>query len=49
MFGFEEHTIRGLEKMRMRLTLAFIVMISHALGKVRENKEEEMRRFYLSA
>jgi hypothetical protein len=49
MFGFEEHTIRGLEKMGTRVTIAFIVMLSYALSKVRQNKEQEMRSFLRSA
>ena len=45
MFGFEEHTIRGLGKMSLRIGLPFIVMLSFAVGKVRQNKPEEIRQF----
>ena len=45
VFGFENHTIRGLTKMKFRITLAFIIMQSFALGKVREGKEKEIRHF----
>jgi hypothetical protein len=45
MFGFEEHTIRGLHKMHVRMNIALILMLTFAVGKVREKKQEEMRRF----
>jgi len=40
---FEQHYIRGIKKMETRITLAFIVMLSMALGRVRQNKAELMR------
>jgi len=49
MFGFEDHTIRGLEKMNLRVGLAFIVMLSFAVGKVRKKKPEEIRQFLRTA
>jgi hypothetical protein len=45
MFGFENHTIRGLDKMSFRFTFAFIIMLSFAVGKVKQNKEDELRQF----
>ena len=45
MFGFEKHTIRGLKKMKFRITLAFILMLTCAVGKAAENRKEEVRRF----
>ena len=39
--GFAHHYIRGLPKMRLRCSLALIVMLAMALGRVRENKEKE--------
>ena len=45
MFGFENHTIRGLDKMSFRITFAFIMMLSFAVGKTAQNKETELRRF----
>lgn len=44
-FGFELHTIRGLAKMKMRAGLALCVMLAMALGHVRENRPEMLRRF----
>lgn len=45
MFGFDRHTIRGLEKMDVRISLAFIVMLAFAVGKVRQEKAKEIRQF----
>lgn len=45
MFGFENHTIRGLKKMGFRITLSFILMLTFAVGKAIENKPDEVRRF----
>ncbi len=42
-FGFENHYIRGMKKMRLRCSIAMIVMLAMALGKVREKKIEEIR------
>jgi hypothetical protein len=44
-FGFEQHTIRGLAKMRMRVTLAFSVMRAMAAGRVAEQRHTLMRSF----
>ncbi|PTQ56865.1 MAG: hypothetical protein BSOLF_2541 [Candidatus Carbobacillus altaicus] len=43
-FGFERHTVRGLGKMRVRCGLALCVMLAMALGRVKENQAEKMRR-----
>ena len=42
-FGLEQHTIRGLAKMRLRCGLALCVMLAMALGRVREKQQERMR------
>jgi hypothetical protein len=42
-FGFERHFIRGLKKMKVRMGLALGVMLSLALGRVKENRMEKMR------
>jgi hypothetical protein len=36
VYGFEKHFIRGLSKMRVRCGLAMVVMLTMALGKVKE-------------
>jgi hypothetical protein len=43
VFGFENHTIRGLRKMRTRCTLALAVMLAMALGRIRANQTKAMR------
>ena len=43
VFGFENHTIRGLLKMRTRCTLALVVMLAMALGRIRAGQAEAMR------
>jgi hypothetical protein len=42
-FGFELHTIRGMEKMKVRCGLALCVMLTMALGRVKEKQAEKMR------
>lgn len=43
VLGFEHHYIRGLKKMETRLTLALIVMLAMALGRIRQKQPELMR------
>ncbi|MFQ5330444.1 MAG: transposase [Thermodesulfobacteriota bacterium] len=42
-FGFENHTIRGLKKMGLRVGVALIIMLSMALGHVKAGRKEVMR------
>lgn len=42
-FGFENHTIRGLKKMRIKCGLALCIMLAMALGRISENQPEKMR------
>ena len=39
---FNDHFIRGKEKMNMMLTLSFIVMLTMAKGRIK-NKKENIR------
>ncbi len=48
-FGFELHTIRGMTKMRARCGLALLVMLSMALGRIRQNHPELLRSLVRSA
>jgi hypothetical protein len=48
-FGFEQHTIRGQDKMTIRLSIGFAVMLSIALGRVRENNPRLMRSLVMPA
>jgi hypothetical protein len=41
--GFENHTTRGKRKMTMRMSLALIVMLAMALGRIRIGQHEQMR------
>lgn len=41
-YGFEVHTIRGKEKMNMFVTIAFLVQLSMAKGKIEKNKKERL-------
>lgn len=43
VLGFERHTIRGQRKMESRMTLALVVMLAMALGRIRNNEREKMR------
>ena len=43
VLGFEHHTIRGKEKMTMRVTLTMVVMLATALGRIRIGQAENMR------
>jgi hypothetical protein len=42
-FGFENHTIRGKDKMKLRITMAYMAMLAMALGRIKENQSENMR------
>jgi len=42
-FGFERHTIRGLNKMKFRVSLALAVMLALALSAIRAGEHERMR------
>lgn len=42
-FGFENHTIRGMKKMKIKCGLALCIMLAMALGRVKENQPEKMR------
>lgn len=43
VFGFEKHFIRGKAKMKTQVTLALIVMLAMALGRIRIDQAESMR------
>lgn len=48
-FGFEKHYIKGMEKMQLRCSVAMIVMLAMALGRVREKKFNSMRSLVKAA
>ena len=41
-YGFERHFIRGLAKMRLRCSMALVVMLAMALGRARQKRRELM-------
>lgn len=43
VLGFEHHNIRGKAKMEMRVTLALVVMLAMALGRIRAGQSDMMR------
>lgn len=43
VYGFEEHFIRGKEKMTLRVGLALVVMLAMALGHLKEKRREHIR------
>jgi len=45
VLGFENHTIRGLQKMRTRMGLALVVMLSMAVGHLQAGRRDQMRSF----
>jgi hypothetical protein len=47
VLGFERHTIRGKDKMTMRMGLALVVMLAMALGRIRLGQHTLMRSMTL--
>jgi len=48
-YGFEHHFVRGLAKMQFRMGLAMIVMLSMALGRIKEKQTGNMRSLIKAA
>lgn len=48
-FGFENHYIRGLQKMKVKMGIALIVMLSMAVGRIRQNQGALMRSLVKAA
>ena len=42
-FGFENHTIRGKKKMKLRIGMAYMAMLAMAMGRIKDNQAENMR------
>jgi len=43
VLGFEKHTIRGKQKMTIRISLALIVLLAMALGRIKIGQADQMR------
>ncbi|MHC5879109.1 transposase, partial [Streptococcus pyogenes] len=41
-FRFENHTIRGLKKMRLAISMSFLVMIGFALAKLKTGNQAHL-------
>ncbi len=48
-FGFENHFIRGIKKMKFRAGLAFCVMLAMAVGRIKQNSKDLMRSLVSAA
>jgi transposase len=48
-FGFEQHYIRGLKKMKLRCSLAMSIMLAMALGRIKEKQKDYMRSLVRAA
>lgn len=48
-FGFEEHFIRGLAKMRLRVNLSLVVMLAMAIGRIKEKRKPHLRSLVAAA
>jgi len=42
-FGYEQHFIRGLGKMRLRMDLTMLVMLAMAVGRIQAEQPEQLR------
>ena len=42
-FGFEQHYIRGMKKMKLRCGIALCIMLTMALGRIKEKQKQYMR------
>ncbi len=49
LFGFENHFIRGQKKMKLRCTLALVVMLAMALGRIKVKQGEHLRSLLMAA
>jgi hypothetical protein len=48
-FGFESHYIRGMAKMKIRCSLSLCVMLTMAVGRIKQNQKELMRSLIKAA
>lgn len=48
-FGFEEHFVRGLKKMKLKCSLSLCIMLAMAVGRVKQKREDLMRSLVKTA
>jgi len=46
LLGFENHTIRGIKKMSLRLLVSFCIFLSMAKGRINKNQIDKIKSFY---
>ena len=49
MFGFENHTIRGMKKMTFRVMLAYTLMLAFAVAMYEAKRTDKIRSFLSAA
>jgi hypothetical protein len=49
VYGFEEHFIRGLKKMELRCSLALLIMLAMALGRIKTKQKDKFRSLVQAA
>jgi hypothetical protein len=49
VFGFENHFIRGLKKMELECSLALLIMLAMALGRIRNKQKDKLRSLVQAA
>jgi hypothetical protein len=42
-YGFERHTIRGIKKMKFRVSMALLIMLALAYGHIQRDRKDLMR------
>lgn len=45
LLGFENHKLRGIKKVSLRLLVSFCILLSMAKGRIKNNQIEQMRHF----
>ena len=49
LLGFENHTIRGIKKMSLRLLISFCLLLAMAKGRINNNQMDKIKSFYKAA
>jgi hypothetical protein len=45
VLGFENHKLRGIKKVSLKLLISFCILLSMAKGKIKNNQKDSMRHF----
>ena len=46
VYGFDDHTIKGLSKMRLHLSVVLCIMLTLAVGHIKEKRRENIRSLF---